>query len=294
MPVRDHRRRTEPFRDVDDLRSWVRESDTFSWTGDDIAAGELGFDRVEDAFDTPELKHFLVDLKYKIGSITVGEQEIHLSHAERPSWLYDDERVDAWNQISKLLALAQLEEGLEDAGVDLERIDGIAGVPTGGRFLAETFAHVYGLQSCYVKDSAKEYGSGQLSEGEGRRRVEGQPFDDARGLGLAGERWMVVDDVMTTGNSVNEAVRVLESRGVEADVTHVAVLGNRSDVALGTDYDDAAAHLEEEHGVTVVVAGYTGTELVNLGHRLGHVSDEQYRRWAETADVDRSELRLEP
>ncbi len=294
MTVRDHRRRTEPFHSVDDLRAWVESAEEFSWTGDDIANGELGFDAVEAAFEEPELKHFLIDLKYKIGSITVGKQEIDLSNAERPTWLYDDERLDAWNQLSKLLSLGVLEEGLDEAGVDIAQVDGIAGIPTGGRFLSETFAHVYGLKSCYVKDKAKDYGSGQMTAGEARRRVEGHPFEDDTGLGLQGENWMVIDDVTTTGKSVEEAIDVLTSDGVGAEVTHVVLLGSREDVKLAADYDDPRTYLAEEYNVDVIIAGYTSVEMVNVGHRLGHVSDEQYRRWAETADVEPGQLRMEP
>lgn len=294
MAVRDHRARTAPFQNPGDLRAWVDASAAFSWAGDDIGNGELGFDAVEDVFDAPALRHFLIDLKYKIGSVTVGEEEIDLSHARDSSWLYDDERADTWNHLSRLLALGQLETGLEEAGVDLGGIDGVAGIPTGGRFLSETIAHLYGFRSCYVKERSKDYGSGQLSQGDVRGRIEGQPFDDGAGLGMDGETWMVVDDVTTTGKSVADAIKALESDDVGADVTHVALLCSREDIALRPDYDDPVTFLQDRYDVTVVIAGYTGTELVNIGHQLGHVSDRQYRQWAETAEVDAAELRLEP
>lgn len=85
----------------------------------------------------------------------------------------------------------------------------VAGPTTGGIILAHEVARQMGLRAVYAE------------------RDEGGPRSFRRGFQLApGERVLVVDDIMTTGGSVQETIGAVRSAG--AAVVGAAVLVDRS------------------------------------------------------------------
>jgi orotate phosphoribosyltransferase len=96
-------------------------------------------------------------------------------------------------------------------------VDSVAGPTTGGIILAHEVARQLGVRAIYA---------------ERREGVPGREF--RRGFALApGERVLVVDDIMTTGGSVQETIDAVRSAG--AIVAGAAVLVDRSGGATSLD-----------------------------------------------------------
>lgn len=113
-------------------------------------------------------------------------------------------QVLQWPRHTERLAAA-IAEWAGDKGVDT-----IAGPTTGGIILAHEVARQMGIRAVYA----------ERDEERGRRALR-------RGFRLRpGERVLVVDDIMSTGGSVEETVRAVEDGGGE--VVGVAVLADRS------------------------------------------------------------------
>jgi len=89
-------------------------------------------------------------------------------------------------------------------------IETVAGPTTGGIILAHEVARQLGVRAIYAE-----------------RRANGTGREFRRGFGLRpGERVVVVDDIMTTGGSVQETIDAVRSAGGE--VAGAAVLVDRS------------------------------------------------------------------
>ena len=89
-------------------------------------------------------------------------------------------------------------------------IETVAGPTTGGVILAHEVARQLGARAIYAE-----------------RREDGPGREFRRGLALrAGERVLVVDDILTTGGSVRETIDAVRSSGGAVDA--VAVLVDRS------------------------------------------------------------------
>ena len=96
-------------------------------------------------------------------------------------------------------------------------IETVAGPTTGGIILAHEIARQLGLRAIYA---------------ERREGAPGREF--RRGFTVApGERMLVVDDIMTTGGSVQETVEAVRAAG--GSVTAAAVLVDRSGGAKQID-----------------------------------------------------------
>jgi orotate phosphoribosyltransferase len=96
-------------------------------------------------------------------------------------------------------------------------IDTVAGPTTGGIILAHEVARQLGLRAIYAE-----------------RREDGIGREFRRGFALRpGERVVVVDDIMTTGGSVQETLDAVRSSG--GDVAGAAVLVDRSGGAAHLD-----------------------------------------------------------
>jgi orotate phosphoribosyltransferase len=96
-------------------------------------------------------------------------------------------------------------------------IDTVAGPTTGGIILAHEVARQLGVRAIYAE-----------------RREGGPGREFRRGFALApGERVLVVDDIMTTGGSVQETVEAVRSAG--GTVVGAAVLVDRSGGATRLD-----------------------------------------------------------
>jgi orotate phosphoribosyltransferase len=80
-------------------------------------------------------------------------------------------------------------------------IDALAGLELGGVPLATMLSQVTGLPSCFVRKEAKTYGTCQLAEG----------------IDVDGKQLLIVEDVITSGGAVLDALAALQERGAKAE-----------------------------------------------------------------------------
>jgi orotate phosphoribosyltransferase len=91
--------------------------------------------------------------------------------------------------------------------VGFDNFDAVASVPTGGLVIASSLAFELVKPLVYVRNQAKEHGTGKMVEG----------------LISNGMRILVVDDVVTTGKSVINGIRELKKAGAKISDAYVIV-----------------------------------------------------------------------
>jgi orotate phosphoribosyltransferase len=101
-----------------------------------------------------------------------------------------------------LVRVADRMVGLLPAEVEL-----LGGLELGGVPLATVLSTRTGVPALFVRKQAKEYGTCKLAEGPD----------------FAGRRVVLVEDVITTGGAVRDAVRVLRAGGAVVDVVVCAI-----------------------------------------------------------------------
>jgi adenine/guanine phosphoribosyltransferase-like PRPP-binding protein len=142
------------------------------------------------------------------------------------------------------------------AMVDLDEIDAVLGIPEGGLVPAYAFAAEAGLPLVLATSSEPEmpgiitFKEDHVEAFEGTKRVYGLS---------AGQVVLIVEDEITTGNTIVNCVRALRNAGVHID--QVASV-------LAVDDPEALARLEAE-GLTVHVAEWLPPDLT---HRLDRIT----------------------
>ncbi|WP_069806942.1 orotate phosphoribosyltransferase [Vulcanisaeta thermophila] len=135
--------------------------------------------------------------------------------------------------------------------VDLLRgldFDKVAGIETAGIPWASMIAYAMGKGLVYVRKSQKGHGASRLVEGDLR----------------VGDRVVVVDDVVTTGSSIANAINVLRGQGANV-VLALAFI----------DREQGGAKAIEKLGVRFR-AVFRVTELFNSLLELGLISRDTY------------------
>ncbi len=104
-------------------------------------------------------------------------------------------------------------------------VDALAGLELGGVPIATMLSQRTGLPARFVRKKAKEYGTCRLAEGGD----------------VDGERLLIVEDVVTSGGAVVDAVRELRARGALCDRA-VCVIDRESSgvenlAAIGVELD---------------------------------------------------------
>jgi uridine monophosphate synthetase len=161
------------------------------------------------AKDPRPIQKELSRLLYDIGAVRFGE---FVLKDGRTSPFYLDMRV----LVSHPNALARVGRALVRSAESLE-FDRIAGLPYAGLPLAVAMSLIGGTPLIYPRKEAKSYGTQRLVEGEFR----------------AGERALVVDDVITSGGAKLEAIEPLRAAGlVVEDVLVVVERGEEGARAL--------------------------------------------------------------
>ena len=152
----------------------------------------------------------LLDLLRSVGALKDG-------HFLLASGRHSDRYVEKFDLLRRPRQTEAVCRGFADHFRD-QRIDVVSGPTTGGIILAFEVARQLGVQAAYAE-----------------RTTEGQPGREfRRGTTFsAGQRVLVVDDILTTGGSVRETLAALGSQPVE--VIAVAVLVDRSGGRVGFD-----------------------------------------------------------
>ena len=188
------------------------------------------------------LEKELSRLLYDIGAVRFGS---FVLKDGRTSPFYLDLRV----LVSHPNALARVGRALVRSAEPLA-FDRIAGLPYAGLPLAVAMSLIGGTPLSYPRKEAKGYGTQRLIEGE---------FN-------AGERALVVDDVITSGGAKLEALEPLRAAGLVVE-----------DVLVVVDRGDRGAQALAEAGVRLHSA-ITIQALLRHLLDIGSISEEQVAR----------------
>ncbi len=135
----------------------------------------------------------------------------------------------------------------EEVGVD--NFDRVAGIPTAGIPFASIVAYLLDKPLLYVRKEEKIHGR--------ERRIEG--------VVKPGDRVVVLDDLITTGKSILNAVKALRGEGVVAE--NAVVLIDRM--------EGGKEKLEEDgvklHSIASIL------DIAEVLNNSGVITDEQYR-----------------
>ncbi len=135
---------------------------------------------------------------YKRGMLKLGRFKL-TSGLESPFYI-DLRKLYSYPDLARRVA-----KELASVG-EIEKLDGVVGIATAGIALAAYIAALYGIPMAYVRSERKEHGTLSLVEGE-----------------VAGRRVAIVDDVATTGGSIERAFRALREAGAEPVIALVVV-----------------------------------------------------------------------
>jgi uridine monophosphate synthetase len=185
----------------------------------------------------------LSEILHRIGAVRFGDFELKDG---RRSPFYLDLRVlvshpDALAKVAR--ALTQRAQGLV--------FDRLAGLPYAGLPLAVAMSLISGTPMVYARKEAKRYGTSRLVEGEYH----------------AGERALMIDDVITSGGAKLEAAAPLREAGLV--VEDVLVVIDRSDDRSRETLASAGLHL---HSVL------RASELLEHLRAAGAASDVEINR----------------
>jgi uridine monophosphate synthetase len=183
----------------------------------------------------------LADLLHGVGAVKFGQFTLKDG---RQSPFYVDLRV----LISDPAVLREAAHAMVERARDL-RFQRIAGLPYAGLPIAVAMSLESGVPLIYPRKEAKGYGTQRLIEG----------------AYVAGERVLVVDDVITSGGAKIEAIEPLRAAGLIAE--DVLVLVDRS--------TDRGAALRP-HGLALHSVVRVEDLLAPL-HANGRITDEQLR-----------------
>ena len=135
---------------------------------------------------------------YRRGMLKLGKFKL-TSGLESPFYI-DLRKLYSYPDLARRVA-----KELASVG-EIEKLDGVVGIATAGIALAAYIAALYGIPMAYVRTERKEHGTLSLVEGE-----------------VAGKRVAIIDDVATTGGSIERAFRALREAGAEPVIALVVV-----------------------------------------------------------------------
>jgi uridine monophosphate synthetase len=139
--------------------------------------------------------------------------------------------------------------------------DRIAGIPYAGLPLGVAASLAGGFPLCYARKELKEYGTRRLIEGEHR----------------AGERIVLIDDVITDGGAKREAAQPYREAGLVVE-----------DVLVLVDREQGGAELLTRHGIRLH-ACFTLRELLGVLQEVGRISPETHSQVMSYLDAERGE-----
>ena len=153
------------------------------------------------------MKAELCRILHKIGALKFGTFKLT---SGKTSPYYIDLRIvpsfpDAFKTVSNLYV------DLININIGEKNFDRVAGVPTAGMAFASVIAYNFKKPFLYTRPKVKMHGR--------ERRVEG--------ILMPGDRVLVVDDLITTGKSLIEAVKAIRAEG--GVVNNTVVLVNREE-----------------------------------------------------------------
>lgn len=155
----------------------------------------------------------------QLGELIKAECEIEgdfkLRSGVRSSKYFDKYRV-----ISHAGLLLQVARGMSGLIPKKDNIDILAGLELGGAMLSTAISLESGIDTVAVRKKAKDYGTEKMIEGM-----------DVRGM-----RVCVVEDVVTSGGAVFEAVEALRAEGAQVEEVICMILRKGSTRLLMSEF----------------------------------------------------------
>jgi orotate phosphoribosyltransferase len=176
---------------------------------------------------------------YRRGMVKIGE--FTLSSGIKSPFYIDLRRLYSYPELARRV-VSELA-----SRIPMDRVDVIAGIETAGIPLATYLACITNKPLVYVRKERKQHGSGSIVEGN-----------------VHGMRVVVVDDVVTTGNSFLKAINNLREEG------GLPVLA-----AAIVDRGQGARRLLMDHGVELVSLT-TAIELFRELYLGGYIDADTY------------------
>ncbi len=138
---------------------------------------------------------------YNLGLVKIGRFKLS-------SGLESNYYIDLRGLVNYPSFLKEIASMIYDIAREKGSFDVVAGIATGGIPLVSFISCMYEIPLAYVRRERKAYGTG--------RRLEGN---------VSSKKILLVDDVATTGGSLEEAIKVIRDNGGE--VKHAIVVVDR-------------------------------------------------------------------
>ncbi len=200
-----------------------------------------------------EIAQILLD----IGAVAISVAEPFTYASGIKSPIYCDNRLLMSHPRERGVVIDRLAAVLEKAA-GLDSIDVVAGVATSGIPFAAWLAHHLGKPMVYVRSAPKEHGRQQQMEG----RLQ------------AGQRTVVVEDLVTTGGSALETVAALRAAGAVVE---------RSTAIFTYEAPRAAAAFEQAGVQLLALSGISALLQVAIGSGRISVADaDAVRNWLQS------------
>lgn len=217
--------------------------------------------------DQPLDNLWLARAIFDLGGVTFGDYTLGGSTVNSPVYINPKALIsnpEALRVAARLIAQeVALAQSLRRSPA--QQYDIVAGVPAGGLLLATTFALETNTPLIYARMKA---------EGTGKPGIEGRYMTGARAL--------LIDDLVTGGNSMTQAARFLAGHDI---VVHDAV-------AL-VDRQMGARERLKRAGVNLISI-LTLDVMMNLYYESGLITEEQHARYLTYARASRAAEANEP
>lgn len=158
-------------------------------------------------------------------------------------YFFNAGRFDSGARLAGLAACYA--DAVDEAGLDFDLVFGPAykGIPLATALVCEYARRGRDLPLAFNRKEAKDHGEGGT--------LVGAP--------LAGRRVLVVDDVITAGTAIREALGIIRAAG--GTVSGIVVALDRQEIASAQDRRSAAQAVAAESGVPVVAVAGLGDLL---------------------------------
>ena len=162
-------------------------------------------------------------------------------------YFFNAGRFDSGARLAGLAACYA--DAVDEAGLDFDLVFGPAykGIPLATALVCEYARRGRDLPLAFNRKEAKDHGEGGT--------LVGAP--------LAGRRVLVVDDVITAGTAIREALGIIRAAG--GTVSGIVVALDRQEIASAQDRRSAAQAVAAESGVPVVAVAGLGDLLAFAG-----------------------------
>lgn len=135
-----------------------------------------------------------------INSNCIKFGNFQLKNGEHSKYYFDIKNIISYPNLLKKIG--------DDLYKQLGEFDVICGIPYGALPIATYISTKYNKPMIYIRNNTKNYGTKQLIEGEYKLT----------------ERCVIIDDVVTSGNSLNEVIEILKDK---INIIDIAVVINR-------------------------------------------------------------------